>query len=147
MKKIFNKLKTFTFIDYLWSLLTLLGCVFFTISLTGISAYLEQSGRAKGGWAIFGKVEDGHYYFGVFGNYIEVSRSLYIKSASYSMLTALFLSLSVILFSWTRKAKIEERKLMATKGANRSDKYIFLVVCILIGGFIFLKSLLCLVKA
>jgi hypothetical protein len=144
MLKIPKSLKSLTIIDCVWTLFTFVG-FFCLITQPGIPP--DSSGRGKGGCAIFGKIEDGHYYFGTFSNYIEVSRALYIKSASYSMLAALFITLSMVLFTYTKKGKLAEKQLEKKYPLPRFHKYVPPVVIVIIGGYFFVKSLLCLLKA
>ena len=50
-------------------------------------------------------------------------------------------------YYYTKEGKIAKRELSETKGATRYDKHIFIIGCVLIGGFFFIKSLLCIIDA
>ena len=61
----------------------------------------------------------------------------------------LFLTLSMVLFSYTKKGRLAEKDLEETSCVTISsiDKCIYLATYIIVGGFFFVKSLLCLLKA
>ncbi len=127
------------FLDTSWVIFTSFGFYFLTEAVTGISAY--PTGRARGGCALWGKVENGQYYFGFLGDFVQVSHYLYVKSATYTMLAALFICLSMLFFEYTAFAPSKIRCM------RQSDKVIYRVIIILVGCYFFFKSLSCLVKA